>query len=238
MRIKRLVAVGVLAGGLLLAVAQPASAEDPGKKSGKELVACVKSAVADNKSTIDKGNYDPFTNALDDCHAAKSLLTPALPELIWGVIAFAIVAFVLMKFGFPAIKTALKTREDRIRGDLERAEEAKVEAEQLAERHRAELDGARAEAGRIIEAARSDAEAVGRERIAAAEAEAAQIRRRAGDDIRLATERAQTDLRRRVTELSIELAERVVERNLDRDTQTALIDSYIARVGGNGAGSN
>ena len=56
--------------------------------------------------------------------------------------------------------------------------------------------------------------------------------------IRRATERSQTELRRRVTELSIELAEKVVERNLDRDTQVALIDGYIARVGGNGAGSN
>ena len=73
----------LLAGGLLLAATQPASAQDPGKKSGKELVSCVKAALSDNKSTIDKGNYDPFTNALDDCHKAKSLLTPSLPELIW-----------------------------------------------------------------------------------------------------------------------------------------------------------
>src|SRR5438477_1139088 len=192
MRIRRLVAVGTLAGGLLLVAAQPAFAQDPGKKSGKELVTCVQDALKNSQSSINKGDYTPFTNALDDCHKAKSLLTPQLSEIIWGALAFAIVAFALMKFAFPAVKTALKAREDRIRGDLERAEEARVEAEQLAERHRAELDGARAEASRIIEAARSDAEAVGRERIAVAEREAAEVRRRAGDDIRLATERAQT----------------------------------------------
>ena len=52
-------------------------------------------------------------------------------------------------------------------------------------------------------------------------------RPRATDDIRLATERAQADLQASVKDLSIELAEKVVEHNLDADTQRALIDSYI-----------
>jgi len=41
------------------------------------------------------------------------------------------------------------------------------------------------------------------------------------------------DLQSKVAELSIELAEKVVERNLDRQTQTALIESYINQVGSN-----
>jgi len=58
-------------------------------------------------------------------------------------------------------------------------------------------------------------------------------RARAQEDIRLATERAMADLQSRVAELSIELAEKVVERNLDRDTQIALIENYINQVGSN-----
>ena len=41
------------------------------------------------------------------------------------------------------------------------------------------------------------------------------------------------ELRAEVAELSIELAEKVVEHNLDRDTQIALIESYIDQVGSN-----
>ena len=70
--------------------------------------------------------------------------------------------------------------------------------------------------------------------IARAEAEAAEIRaprrRRTSGSRR---ERALADLQGRVAELSIELAEKVVERNLDRDTQIALIESYINQVGSN-----
>ena len=42
-----------------------------------------------------------------------------------------------------------------------------------------------------------------------------------------------SDLQGRVAELAVELAEKVVERNLDRQTQIALIESYINQVGSN-----
>ena len=71
------------------------------------------------------------------------------------------------------------------------------------------------------------------ERIAAIDGEIAEHRARAQEDIRLATERAQADLQASVKDLSIELAEKVVEHNLDADTQRALIDNYIAQVGSN-----
>ena len=41
------------------------------------------------------------------------------------------------------------------------------------------------------------------------------------------------ELQGRVAELSIELAEKVVERNLDHDTQIRLIENYINQVGSN-----
>jgi F0F1-type ATP synthase membrane subunit b/b' len=40
-----------------------------------------------------------------------------------------------------------------------------------------------------------------------------------------------SELRGRVGELSIQLAEKIVERNLDRDTQMQLVDSFIDQVG-------
>ena len=43
--------------------------------------------------------------------------------------------------------------------------------------------------------------------------------------------RAMADLHARVAELSIELAEKVVERNIDRETNLQLIENYINQVG-------
>ena len=164
---------------------------------------------------------------------AKNPIVPEGKEIFWGAICFAIVFGILAWKAWPAIKKAIQDREDRIKADLERAESAKTEAESSLADYQRQLAEARNEAGKIIEEARLAADQVRKDLIARAETEAADLRTRAQDDIRLATERAMADLQGRVAELSIELAEKVVERNLDRPTQTALIESYINQVGSN-----
>jgi F-type H+-transporting ATPase subunit b len=164
---------------------------------------------------------------------AKNPILPEGKEIVWAVISFAIVFGLLAWKAWPAIKKALKDRENRIRGDLERAEQARLEGEASLEEYRKQLAEARSEAARIIEEARLAAEQVRQERIAAIDGEIAEHRARAQEDIRLATERAMGELQSRVAELSIELAEKVVEHNLDHETQIRLIENYINQVGSN-----
>ena len=221
---------------VLVAGATPAFAEDPGQKFDKELFECIEKAV-DANTKGEKVDYTGFANAEEDCKKSKSIISPATPELVWGGIAFAVVAFALMKFAFPGIKKSLKAREDKIRGDLEGAERARREAEDEKVRYEAQLGDARAQANRIVEEAREAAEQVRRDLIARAESDAADIRTRAQEDARLAAERAMSDLQGRVTDLSIELAEKIVERNLDHDTQVALVESYITSVGSGRGGA-
>ena len=59
------------------------------------------------------------------------------------------------------------------------------------------------------------------------------MRQRAEADIAVQRQRALTELRGDVAQLSIDLAERIVERNLDHDTQRQLVDSFIDQVGSN-----
>jgi F-type H+-transporting ATPase subunit b len=227
MRMRRFLLAGLLAvGAVMVSPTSALAAED----HAKELFECVEEAI--EHSTEGRAvDYEAFEHELDDCKKAKSLVTPALPEIIWGGLAFLIVLVALVKFAFPALKKGLAAREEKIRSDLEAAERARQDAETEAVQYRAQLADARAEANATIEAARADAERVRREVLARAETEAAEVRQRAQDDVRLAQERAMSDLRARVADLSIELAEKVVERNLDHDTQLALIESYINSVG-------
>ena len=229
MRIRSYLLAGLLVVGAVVAVPSVAHAA---ADHGEELVECVEQSLEDNARAIEDHDYEAFENDLEDCKKAKSLVTPALPEIIWGGLAFLIVLAVLMKFAFPALKKGLKQREETIREELEGASRAREEAEAEAATYRAQIGDARSEANTILEEARADADRVRREMLERAEAEAADARQRAQDDIRLAQERAMSDLRSQVTDLSIELAERVVEQNLDRQTQVALIDRYIDSVGG------
>jgi len=171
--------------------------------------------------------------SVDDCQKAPNPLVPELNEIIWGSLAFLVLLGVMWKFGVPAVKNMEQAREDRIRNDLEGAEKARTDAEAEKAQYLAQIAGANEEAGRVIEEARQSAEQVRRDLIARAEAEAAEIRERAQADITTQQERAMAELRSDVTQLSIDLAERIVEHNLDRDTQQRLVDSFINQVGSN-----
>ena len=168
-----------------------------------------------------------------DCQKAPSPLLPDKDEVIWGSAAFLVLLIAMFKFGVPAVKNMEQAREDRIRNDLDGAEKARTEAEAEKAQYLAQIAEARTEAGTIIEEARQSAEQVRRDLIARAEAEAVEIRERAQADISAQQQRAMAELRTDVAQLSIDLAERIVEHNLDRDTQLRLVDSFINQVGSN-----
>jgi F-type H+-transporting ATPase subunit b len=218
MRIRLLIAAATIA--LAGVVATPAVAQAKPKGDAEEE--CIK-LLEDGKK-------------IDDCQEAPSLILPETNEIIWGGLAFVVLLLVMWKYALPPVRNMMKQREDRIRDDLERAEQARTEAEGELANYRRQVADARNEAARIIEEARQSADEVKRQIQSQAEADAAATRARAQEDIRLASDRAQADLQGRVAELSIELAEKIVERNLDRDTQLALVESYIGEVG-NGNGS-
>jgi F-type H+-transporting ATPase subunit b len=218
MRIRLLIAAMAIA--LVGVVATPGVAQAKPKGTAEEE--CIK-LLEDGKT-------------IDDCQKAPNLILPATNEIVWGGLAFLVLLLVMWKYALPPVRNMMKQREDRIRDDLERAEQARTEGEGELANYRRQVADARNEAARIIEEARQSADEVKRQIQAQAEADAAAIRARAQEDIQLATDRAQADLQGRVAELSIELAEKIVERNLDRDTQLALVESYIGQVG-NGNGS-
>ncbi len=167
---------------------------------------------------------------VDDCQEAPSPIMPATNELIWGSIAFITVFILLGRLAYPAIKKTMDARTEKIRESLDDAERTKSEAQTILEDYQRQLNDARNESNRIIEEARQTADQLRQDLTQRAESEVAELRRRAQEDIASAQQRAVADLRSQVSTLAIELAEKVVERNLDRDTNMALIESYINQL--------
>jgi F-type H+-transporting ATPase subunit b len=169
------------------------------------------------------------------------LILPATAELIWGIVAFAIVMFFLNRVAFPKIKEAIAAREQKIQGDLEEAENAKQEAQKQLDEYKEQLAEARSEANRIIEEARQSAEQVRKDVIAKSEKEAEAIVARAQEQLDAERRRTVTELQSTIADLSIELAEKVVGRSLDGSAQRDMVDAYIREVSGmssNGGGRN
>ena len=174
----------------------------------------------------------------EECNEAPSPILPPLNEIIWGAISFFLLLFLLWKFAWPGIKKGMEGRTARVADDLSQAEAAKTEADGVLAEYRAQLADARSEAGRIIEESRQTADTMKRDLQAQAEADIGQLRQKAAADIEAAKVQAISDLRGEVASIAIGAAERVVERSLDRETSTQLVENYINQVGagtGNGA---
>lgn len=168
--------------------------------------------------------------AAEACVEAPNPVLPDMVELIWISLAFVLLLIIGLKFAYPAVAKAMEERSERIRADLEAAEQAKQAAIAEQANYQSALADARNEANRIIEEARAAAEALRAERVAAADAEAAEIRAKANADAESIKAQALADLRSEVTALALGAAERVVG-NLDGDAHRALIDEYINQVG-------
>src|SRR5688572_6622467 len=130
------------------------------------------------------------------------LILPAIDELIWGAVAFALVLFVLNKFAFPKLREAVEAREKQIQGDLEAAERAKNEAEQEKKQYQQQIADARGEANRIVEEARQQAEQVRKDIIAKAEKDAEQITSRAQESIEAERSRTVQELQTTIADMS------------------------------------
>jgi len=162
---------------------------------------------------------------------SRNPILPSVPELVWGSLAFLIVFLLMWKYAFPSVKKGMDARTERIRDSLSTAEQAKTDAQNVLEEYQRQLADARNESNRIIEDARQTAEALRRDLMARAEADAAEVRTRATADIEAAKDRAMEELRSQLTQLTLQLTELVVKRNIDRDANSRLVDDYISSIG-------
>ncbi len=158
------------------------------------------------------------------------VILPAAAELVYGLIAFVIVFVILSKVAFPRLNTVLDDRRDAIQGRMEEAEARLQEAEAAKRDYEESIGDARGEASRIIDEAKSQAEQVRANLVEQAEQEAANIRERARADAATERERTLSELRSEVGTLSVELASRIVGRELDTSTHQALVDEYIQNL--------
>lgn len=157
-----------------------------------------------------------------------SLVLPETAELIAGIIAFAIVFFVVWRWAMPTINQTLENRQQAVAGELAGAEEAKVEAESLVSDYRSQLAEAKTDANRIVEDAREAAEQMKTDIVNRAEEEASQILSKARTEAESEKSRALAEARAEVGEISVDLAGKIVGESLDSSAHQDLVDRYLA----------
>lgn len=157
-------------------------------------------------------------------------LAPEWPEFVWGAVSFLLLFILLSRYALPAMNRMLDERRARIQGQLEEAENIRHEAEELRRRYQEQLKDARTTANEIVDQARADAERVREQKIREAEEEAQAVRQRARNDAEAERSRLVQQLRTQVAALSVDLAGRIVHRELDEEQHRTLVDEYIDQL--------
>jgi F-type H+-transporting ATPase subunit b len=157
-------------------------------------------------------------------------LSPEPGLYVWTLIAFIVVFFLLAKYIFPRLEETLADREKRIKEDLEKAEETKADAERILEEYKQRVAQAREESNKIIDDARQAAEQVRKDLVAKSESEARLIIDKAQNQLEGEKERTLGELQAQLAQWSTEIAGRIVERELDPNTQKQLVEKFIADI--------
>lgn len=149
---------------------------------------------------------------------------------LWTVITFAVLVLLLWKTAWRPIVDALDARAEKVRGDIENAENARVEAEKVLSVHRQEMAKAKDDAADIIAKGREEAEKMKNEIVEKANKEASTIVDRARKEIDLAKENALSDIKNEVVLLSTEIASKIISKNINPDDQKALVQEALNKM--------
>ena len=156
------------------------------------------------------------------------LVTPGIGMIFWTTLFFLILLFILGKYAWPAILSAVAARNESIRKALDSAEKAREEMVQLQADNEKILAEAKKERDAMMKDARDVKDIIIAEAKEKAGAEASRMIQNAKEAIRSEKDAAVLEMKSQMAKLSIEIAEKVLVERLSNDkAQKDLVDKLV-----------
>lgn len=159
------------------------------------------------------------------------LVTPGIGLIFWTTLVFLILFFLLAKFAWKPILSAVNEREQKIEDALLLAEKTKLEMQKIQSDNQALLREARDERDKILKEAKDAKDAIIGEAKGAAQKEGQKLIESARMTIQNEKMAAITELKNQVAGLSLEIAEKIIKSELSSpDKQKAYVDQLLKEV--------
>ncbi len=160
-----------------------------------------------------------------------ALLLPEVGLLFWMLLSFGIVFFLVAKFGFPVIIGMVEKRKSYIDDSLKAAEEATEKLSKLKEQAEKIIAKANVEQGKILKHAQEEKNSIILEAQRKAREISQQELENVSQEITRRKEEAIRDIRKQVAILSVDIAEKIIRKDLNKDNaQMAMIDQMLDEV--------
>lgn len=170
-------------------------------------------------------------------HAEGGKLPPFLqfdPGVwIWTIAVFVALLVILRKMAWKPIISSIEERDKTIKASLDQAARIQEETKRLSEEQNKILAAARSEANSLLQSSRQAAEDLRRKLEQSAQEEKSRILASAQTEIEASKRAAMAELKRTTAELSIQIAEKLIQANLDEAKQRTLVDKLINEVSAN-----
>lgn len=159
------------------------------------------------------------------------LVKPAIGLIFWMLVSFGIILFILKKFAWKPILSALKTREESIQKALDDATSARLEMANFKNESERIINDAKIERDNIIKEARDAKDSIINEAKTKSKEEAEKIMRNARETINNEKMAAVTELKNQVAILSIQISEKILKQELTSvEKSKTLIDNLLNEV--------
>ncbi|MFF2481285.1 F0F1 ATP synthase subunit B [Paenibacillus sp. NPDC058071] len=157
-------------------------------------------------------------------------------DFVWSSTVITILSFLLLywglnKWAFGPLFAIMEKRRQLVLEQMNTAESSRKAAEANMAEQKAALEQARKEAYEIIEQARNTSTKTADEIVQAAKAEAGRVKDDALKDIESEKNKAITALRTEVGGISVKIASKIIEKQIDEKSQEQLVNQYLKEVG-------
>ncbi|MBF0718594.1 F0F1 ATP synthase subunit B [Staphylococcus sciuri] len=154
----------------------------------------------------------------------------------WGTVLFTLITFIILlallkKFAWGPLKSIMDERENAINKDIDDAHEAKENAKKLEEENRNLLRKTQEEVQTILDDAKHQAKVQQEQIINDANVKANGLVQSAQAKVQQEKQRAIADINNRVSELSVLIASKVINKEISEQDQKDLVEKYIKEAG-------
>ena len=139
--------------------------------------------------------------------------------------------FIFKKFLLNPVKKVIAERKAKADSQIADAEKLRTEAEAMKAEYEQNLQNARTEANQIVAAAQKTAAARSEELLGEARAQAAALKQKAEADIAQERKKAVNEVKDEIGGMAMEIASKVVEREVKKQDYDGFVDEFIKNVG-------
>ena len=139
--------------------------------------------------------------------------------------------FIFKKLLLDPVRKVIAQRKAKADSQIEDARKLRAEAEAMKAEYEQNMRNARAEANEIVASAQKTAAARSEEMLNEARSQAAALKQKSEADIAQERKKAVNEVKDEIGGMAIEIASKVVEREIRESDHKALIDEFIQNVG-------